>query len=173
MTWRRRDTMTHLPQRKEAEHSRMELRLLIVDDHPMVREALRVLFAKADFDRLLEASTCAEAIETVHHQSVDVVLLDVKLPDGTGFDVLREIQQMNLGLPVLMHSFHNTRPLLCRSFELGANGYLVKGAEKQPLLEMVRRVAGGESVWTEDQLMAIREAAAGGGGLNRTKQFSI
>lgn len=134
----------------------MDVRILIVDDHPTVRESLRFVFAAAGIEQIMEANTCQDAIDAVRDYRVDLVLLDVALPDGSGLDALRKIRAFNASVSVLVHSYHDNPRLLSRSFRAGAAGYLVKGEDKNALLYAVGQAAAGNSVWTAEQMDQIR-----------------
>lgn len=135
----------------------MDIRLLIVDDHPSVREALRFVFTAAGVRQCVEAATCAQAIRFVRELPLDAALLDIELPDGNGLNVLAEVQAGGVPFPVVIHSYHDSPRLLWRSFHLGASGYVVKGLDKNALIRAVRQAAAGASVWTAEQMAQIRE----------------
>jgi len=137
----------------------MDVRVLIVDDHPPMCEALRFVFAAAGIQRCDEATTCQEAIRALRHGNFDVVLLDVSLRDGNGLDALQQIKATDASLPVLVHSYHDNPRLISRSFQLGASGYVLKGLDKNLLIQAVRQAAMGASVWTAEQMSLVREVA--------------
>jgi DNA-binding NarL/FixJ family response regulator len=126
------------------------VKLLIVDDHSAVREGLKIVFTGTDSEVVAEAATVTAGVRLAAEQAPDVVLMDVELTDGTGFDVLERLRQDRAGLPVLMFSLHNRPRYIQRSRSLGANGYLIKGGGAAQLMEAVRRVAGGYSCWPDD-----------------------
>lgn len=119
----------------------MEIRILIVDDHPTVRESLRYVFAAAGIGRLREATTWQEAIDAAREGDVDLVALDVALRAGNGLDILRDIKCLDASVPVLVHSYHDHPRLLSHCFHLGAAGYVVKGNDKNELIRAVRQTA--------------------------------
>ncbi|MEZ6097812.1 MAG: response regulator transcription factor [Pirellulaceae bacterium] len=138
----------------------MDVRMLIVDDHPTVRESLRFVFAAAGIEKIMEATTCHDTIEAVRQLPLDLVLLDVALSDGSGLDALREIKSIDAALPVLVHSYHDNPRLLSQSFHAGAVGYVVKGEDKNSLIHAARQAASGGSVWTAEQMDQIRTVDA-------------
>lgn len=130
--------------------------LLIVDDHAMIRQSLRVLFAADGIQNIVEAETCEETIGVLRTHDVAVVLLDLSLRHESGLDVLRCIKAMPRPPQVLMHSFHDEVLLLSRCYQASADGYLVKGTDRDVLLQAVYQAACGDEVWTTEQLQQIR-----------------
>ena len=141
------------------------IRVLIVDDHPMVREGLRSMLGAEDMDVVGEAASGAEALRRAAGRDVDVVLLDMELPDMDGLAVLRRIREMDRHLPVLVVTMHQDPALVRRAVEAGATGYVLKGVGRTELLASVRAVRGGESVFDSGLLKA---ALAGRDGSART-----
>jgi DNA-binding NarL/FixJ family response regulator len=140
------------------------IRVLIVDDHPMVREGLRSMLGAEDIDVVGEAASGAEALRRTAARDVDVVLLDMELPDMDGLAVLRRIREMDAHLPVLVVTMHQDPALVRRAVEAGATGYVLKGVGRAELLASVRAVRGGESVFDSRLLKAAlagRDGSAG------------
>ena len=129
----------------------MNKRLLIVDDHEMLREGLRYALANADLE-IVEAVDGYSALDILFNQRIDIVLLDVDLPNCNGLEVLRQIKQQRPNLPVLMHSCHDRLIYVERSLKMGAAGYLIKSPNANHVIEAVRIALAGGSVWTSDQL---------------------
>lgn len=125
--------------------------LLVVDDNRIMREALRTVFVDAGIGRLGEAATCAEALDLLRRDRFDVVLLDVVLTDGSGLELLPQIKAINESLSVVLHSYHDEPRLVSLALERGACGYLVKGVDKNQLVEAVRLAARGERLWMDQQ----------------------
>jgi DNA-binding NarL/FixJ family response regulator len=125
----------------------MTIRLLIADDHELVREGLRSAFNDTEIQVTGEATTGDEAAELALDRDVDAVLLDINLPGKDGFQVLRQVKSEKPELPVLIYSQHDRPDFKRRARELTASGYVVKGIHKTELLEAVRRVSRGETLW--------------------------
>jgi len=157
----------------DGNHDLSDMCVLFVEDHPTVRESLQCVFSAAGLQHVEAAATCAETLRAVEQQPVDVVLLDVVLPDGNGLDALEGIKSIDPNIPVLMHSYQDSPSLLARSYELGAGGYVVKGADINYLIDAVRATARGKSVWTAQQMERIREADAETGELDSSGQDGI
>lgn len=124
------------------------LRVLIGDDHRIVREGLKQVLADAPDVRVVaEAQTGAEVLQQVNdlrgREGLDLVLLDIALPGMDGLDVLQTIKREHPRLPVLMLSTYPERQYAVRCIKLGASGYLNKSADPDDMLAAVRKVAGG------------------------------
>lgn len=122
----------------------MSLRLVLADDHRMLREALAELLAKEpDLEVAGEAGTAREALEQVHRIRPDVLVLDVGLPDMTGIEVARRLRGSRT--KVLMLSAHVDRRFVEEALKAGAAGYVSKAAAGSELARAVRVVAGGQT----------------------------
>ena len=120
------------------------IRLLICDDHVIVRQGLKQILTDApDFEIAAEAGDGPEAIGRIRQGGIDVVLLDIALPGRDGLDVLRQLHQEFPKLPVLIVSTYPEKQYALRSLRLGAAGYLNKGADPIELITAVRKVAEG------------------------------
>lgn len=135
----------------------MTVTLLIADDDAHVRESLRQLLASGGID-VLEAATCQQAIRLARRPDVDVVMLDINMPDGNGFDALTRIKQDCPDLPVVMHSEQDRPSCVPRAHARGAAAYLVKGLDKDDLLKAINAAVRGASAWTDAQLRSIENA---------------
>jgi len=120
------------------------IRLLICDDHRIVREGLKQLLADApDIDVAGEAADGAEAIRIAREGRFDVAMLDIAMPGRDGLDVLQRFRTELPRLPVLMLSTYPDKQYAVRCLKLGAAGYLNKGADTDTLLEAIRKAAAG------------------------------
>jgi DNA-binding NarL/FixJ family response regulator len=120
------------------------LRLLIVDDHPMVLQGLRTMLLEAgDIDVVAEAADATTAIAAVRRTALDLVLSDMTLPDKTGLVLLKTIKAEQPNLPVLMLSMYAEEVFAVRALKLGAAGYLMKDVDAATLIDAIRRAAGG------------------------------
>lgn len=138
----------------------MPIRLLIADDHEVVRVGLRAMLSEADVTVVAEASTGVETLAAVerHRHELDLVLLDVRMPDGDGLKILTNLKDTNPDLPVLMISTFDNATYMARSVALGASGYLLKGVDQPVLLDMIRKAAMGEMVWRREELRRVTGA---------------
>jgi two-component system invasion response regulator UvrY len=120
------------------------IRLLICDDHAIVRQGLKQVLADTpDVEVVAEAGDGPAAIQGVRRGGIDVLLLDIALPGRDGLDVLKQVHQENPKLPVLIISTYPEKQYALRSLRLGAAGYLNKGADPGELVAAIRKVAQG------------------------------
>ncbi|MEX1249215.1 MAG: response regulator transcription factor, partial [Acidimicrobiia bacterium] len=128
-------------------HAGISLRLVIVDDHELVRDGLRLLLSRhPDLDVVGEASTVAEAVRRVAIDEPDVVLLDVDLPDGSGIDACREIRSTSPATRVLILTAYADERAYRAAREAGASGFVLKRIRDPELVDSIRRVGrGGEA----------------------------
>jgi DNA-binding NarL/FixJ family response regulator len=123
------------------------LRVVLVDDHEVVREGLRALLDAEDgIDVVGEAGTVTDAVRRVGYESPDVVVLDVRLPDGSGIEACREIRARWPDVRVLMLTSFADDEALFSSIMAGASGYVLKQIKGSDLISSVQRVGRGESL---------------------------
>ncbi|MFB7996010.1 response regulator [Streptomyces sp. NPDC056002] len=121
--------------------------LLIVDDHPVVRDGLRGMFESADdFAVLGEASNGVEALELTARLDPDVVLMDLRMPGGNGVDAIKELTRRGARSRVLVLTTYDTDSDTLPAIEAGATGYLLKDAPREELFTAVRAAADGRTV---------------------------
>jgi two-component system invasion response regulator UvrY len=120
------------------------MRILITDDHAVVRQGLKQIlaeeFKRAEFG---EASNVQEAIDKVWKENWDVVVLDITMPGRSGLEVLKEIKKSRPKLPVLMLSMHPEDQFAVRLLKIGASGYMTKESAPQELVGAVKKVVAG------------------------------
>ncbi len=120
------------------------LRILIVDDHAIVREGLkRVLEGASRSWTVIEAGGGFQALELVHRQPFDIAVLDVSMPGMSGLELLRRLRELAPRLPVLMLSMNAEEQYAMRAFKAGAKAYLTKGTPPSALVDAVRKVSRG------------------------------
>ncbi|UCD21431.1 MAG: response regulator transcription factor [Chloroflexota bacterium] len=124
------------------------LRILIADDHPIVRQGIGQLIAKtADMVVADEASNGSEVLDKVRASHCDVVLLDLSMPGLHGLDIIRQLKKESPRLPILILSMHSEEQYAVRAFRAGASGYLTKQSAPDELLAAIRKVSiGGKYV---------------------------
>jgi DNA-binding NarL/FixJ family response regulator len=120
------------------------IRILIADDHTIVREGLKqIVQLTSDIVVVDEASNAAETLEKVRKHSLDLLLLDISMPGRSGLDVLLEIKRDFPQLPVLILSLHPEDQYALRMLKAGAAGYLTKESAPDQLIHAIRKVAEG------------------------------
>lgn len=121
------------------------MRILLVDDHAVVRAGLRRLLEDSEgFDVCGEAGTAKDAIELVEIKRPDVVVLDISLPDADGLDIIDTLRTKGRGSRILVLSMHDEPERVERSFMSGADGYLVKEAAEGELVAALEALQRGE-----------------------------
>lgn len=123
------------------------MKVVLVDDHEVVRQGLKALIdGQDDLDVVGEAGDVDNAIRQVGYHSPDVVVMDVRLPDGTGVEACREIRSRWPDVKVLMLTSYADEEALVSSIMAGASGYVLKRIDSGDLVDAVRRVGNGESL---------------------------
>jgi two-component system invasion response regulator UvrY len=120
------------------------LRMMLVDDHPIVRRGVSEILA-ASFPQAViqEVGSGTEAISLARSQPWDIVILDLTLPDGSGLDVLKRIREVQSRMPVLILSMHTADQFARRAIAAGASGYLTKDTADEELVTAVTRLIRG------------------------------
>jgi DNA-binding NarL/FixJ family response regulator len=119
--------------------------ILIVDDHPLVREGLKVILERSTkFEVAGEAGAAAEGFRMAEKLKPDLVLLDISLPDGSGIDLTRRIKSALPEAGILIVSMHSKIDYITEAFKAGASGYMVKESAPEGLLKALESVAKGD-----------------------------
>jgi len=120
----------------------MTVRILLVDDHPIVRQGLKTLLeGRTGWEVIGEASDGAEAVEKAKHLSPDVMVLDVTMPKMNGLEACRLLRKQAPGLEILFVTQHDSPQMMREALEAGARGYVVKSNAARDLLEAVEAVS--------------------------------
>jgi len=127
----------------------MSIRLLIGDDHAIVREGLKqIIEDTVDLEVVAEAASGGAVLDAVRKNSYDVIVLDISLPDQSGLDILKQIKHIKPDLPVLMLSIHPEELYAVRVLRAGAAGYITKRSAPGELVTAIRTVAQGRKYIT-------------------------
>lgn len=138
----------------------MSVKLLIADDHEVVRSGLKSILTGTDIKIVAEASTGEQAVRLALKHEPDVVLMDIRMPEGDGLNALGRIKLDRPNMPILMFSTYDNPTYVARAVALGASGFLLKEIARDKLVEAIRRAAAGESAWTRDELRRVTGALA-------------
>ncbi len=138
----------------------MSIKLLIADDHEVVRSGLKTLLNGTDIKIVAEASTGEAAVRLALKHDPDVVLMDIRMPDGDGLNALGRIKLDRPNMPILILSTYDNPTYVARAVALGASGYLLKGVSRDKLIEAIHTAAAGQSAWTRDELRRVTGALA-------------
>ena len=138
---------TQIATTTDAITPRQRIRILICDDHEVVREGLRTLLAgRSDLEVVAEAGTSADAVEAAARARPDIVIMDVRLPDGSGVEACRAIREILPATRVIMLTSYPDDEALYASIVAGASGYLLKQTRAAALIEAIDAVSKGRAL---------------------------
>ena len=139
---------------------RSKIRLLIADDHEMLRSGVKAMLTGTEIEVVAEATTGQAAVKCALEHEVDVVLMDVRMPDGDGVTALGRIKLNKPNLPILMFSSYDNPTYVARAVALGASGYLLKNCTRDELVDAIRKVVSGENIFTREELRRMTSSLA-------------
>src|SRR6266436_5034300 len=126
--------------------SQARIRVLVADDHPVVRQGLMAnLKPQRDIKVVAEANDGVEAITLIKEHLPDVVILDLRMPRMDGLDVIGEVNASKLPVKVIIMTTFESEEDVHRSMKAGARGYLLKDSSQEEILDAIRRVSVGET----------------------------
>ena len=134
-------------------------KVMIVDDHDVVRMGLTALLEDSEFEVVSESGSVAEAVEKSMQTSPDVILMDVRLPDGSGIEACRQILLRQPTVRVLMLTSYTDEEAVLQSIEAGASGYVLKEIGRQALRDAIRKVVEGEILFDPVQTLKLMNRA--------------
>jgi DNA-binding NarL/FixJ family response regulator len=141
----------------------MAITVFLVDDHEVVRRGLRDLIeSEADIQVIGEAGSCAEGLQGILAKRPDVAILDVRLPDGTGIEICRDLRSMAPEIHTLMLTSYADDEALFSAVMAGAHGYLLKDIRSTDLVSSIRKVASGESLLDQAAIDGVRKKLQAG-----------
>ena len=135
----------------------MSTRLLVADAQEVMREGLKSQLARTKISVVAEAKNPRELFRLLPKSRVNVVLLDVNLGDGEGFEALKRLRKKWPDLPVLMWSSTDNPTYVARSNALGANGFLPRGSDRQETISALKTVASDRYYWTPEHFEMVVE----------------
>ena len=120
------------------------MKILVIDDHVLIREALRGVLKELSHDAVLfDASSCSQAMQIVsEHADIGLILLDLNLPDRDGFDVLAELREQYPTISVVVLSALQDRSVVIKALDWGASGYIPKSAKREVMISALKLVKG-------------------------------
>lgn len=120
------------------------IRLLIADDHAIVREGLKQLIALTqDIEVSGEAANGSEVLDQVRNGNFDLLLLDMNMPETNGVELIKRVKSAQPDLPVLVYSMHDEAHMATTAFKAGASGYFTKNSDPKMLMSAIRKVSEG------------------------------
>lgn len=129
------------------------VQVMLVDDHAIWRGGVRSMLEDTEFQVVAEAASGAEALEAARRARPQMALLDIRMAGGDGLDALQALKQEHPRMAVIMLTTYDNPTYVARAVAGGAAGYLLKGIEREELLEALRAVARGEMLLTPQQLV--------------------
>lgn len=125
------------------------LRIMIVDDHPLFRKGMRTLLESVpDLDVVAEAPTGKEAIDLAASLQPDLILMDLQMPDGGGLAATRQITAVSPHIQILVVTLFEDDDSVFAALQAGARGYILKDAEENDMLRAIRAVGNGEAIFS-------------------------
>jgi two-component system invasion response regulator UvrY len=126
------------------------IKIAIADDHTYIREGLKNIFkAETDFEFVGEASSSKSVFELLNNNTVDILILDISLPDKNGLEILKELQSSDTNTKVIVLSMYSEDSHGLRALRAGAKGYLSKTAPAEELIKAIRKVSEGRKYISE------------------------
>ncbi|MEO8760642.1 MAG: response regulator transcription factor [Bacteroidia bacterium] len=125
--------------------------ILVADAHPALREGVETILSR-EFGEVMygDASTAIEVLKKIKEDKWDILILGIDMPPGrNGLEVLKQLKDENIKIPVLIYSIHPEEQIAIRAFKLGASGYLTKDASNEELAKAVHRILSGKKYITE------------------------
>ncbi len=148
--------------KRDKQPSAKTTKILLVDDHPMMREGLRqIIGCEPDLLVCGEAENAFQALELVGKLKPDLVLADITLPDKSGLELIKDIQAMHPNLPVLAISMHDEALYAERVLRAGGRGYIMKHEGGKKMMQAIRCVLSGQVSVSEKMSMKILEIFSG------------
>lgn len=121
------------------------IRILLVDDHKMLRDGLRALLeAEGDMQVVAEAGTVDDAVRAATEIMPDVVVMDLGMPGGSGLDAIRQIRAKKIAVRIVVLSMHSGREMVMAAFQAGSDGYVPKSTAHTYLIQAIRAVCDGK-----------------------------
>ncbi len=137
------------------------MRILVIDDHALFRIGLQELLERRGLEVVAAVGDCAEGIRQVQALEPDVVLLDMRMPQMSGLEVLRRLQEQGARMPIVILTTSREENDLIASLQCGARGYLLKDMEPDDLIQALRRILDGETVVAPELTMVLARAVRG------------
>jgi DNA-binding NarL/FixJ family response regulator len=138
----------------------MAIKVVVVDDHEVVRLGLRSLLRGSDISIVSEAATAKQAVEETQKHRPDVVLMDNRMGENDGLAALEKLRKKTPDIPVVMLSMYDNPTYVARSVALGAADYVLKGSPREDLISAIERAAKGEGPAEGSMMERVKDAMA-------------
>lgn len=145
----------------EEGNQKKPIRIAVVDDHQLFRDTLQLIYKEANLKIVLQAENGKDLIKQVDSfTNIDVVLLDINMPEMNGFDTMAWLHKVRPQFKVLIVTMHSGIEYALKMFALGAQGYITKNASREQLINAVEQVNAGHLYFSNDVAKALLETAA-------------
>lgn len=139
----------------------MKINILLVDDHEMIRDAIKFYFREdPDFEIVAEAQNGLEALDILETAKIDVLLTDISMPKMTGIELMEEVNERRIDVKVLVLSMLNEASYINKMISLGASGYVLKNTSKNEMKLAIKKIMEGEDYYTEEVYKTIVNSIA-------------
>ncbi|MEO9474415.1 MAG: response regulator transcription factor [Cyclobacteriaceae bacterium] len=140
----------------------MKAKILLVDDHEMIRDAIKFYFKEdEDYEIAYEAANGLQALDVLEkHDDVDVMITDIKMPEMTGIQLMESVQENYPDLRVLVLSMFNEANYINKMISLGASGYVLKNTSRQNMKEALEKILQGEDYYADEVYKTIIDSIA-------------
>ena len=139
------------------------MRILLIDDHALFRIGLSELLERRGLEVVEAVGDCSLGIQQVVEQQPDVVLLDMRMPEMTGLEVLRQLRTMGQSMPIVILTTSRDETDVIDSLQAGAQGYLLKDMEPDDLIQSLNDIVNGQTVVANELTMVLAKAVRGDG----------
>jgi DNA-binding NarL/FixJ family response regulator len=140
----------------------MKIRLLLADDHPLIREGFKSLLGKSDaFEIVHEADNGLEVIRSVDHANPDVILTDINMPQMNGLQLIEKLTESHPQIRFIVLTMHEEREYVLKALKAGADGYLLKSAERPELENAIKTVFAGGKYFSPQITTLLAESVSG------------
>ncbi|WP_258097187.1 response regulator transcription factor [Marinoscillum pacificum] len=128
-----------------------KITIMLVDDHPMIRDAMSLYFSKTnEIEILAEANNGKEALDLLKDKQFDLVITDIAMPEMNGVEFLTALQEQNIQQDVLVISMINEVSQVKKMISLGAKGYVLKNSPKEEILQAIKSIRSGETYYSKE-----------------------
>jgi DNA-binding NarL/FixJ family response regulator len=138
----------------------MAIKVVVVDDHEVVRLGLRSLLRGSEISIVSEAATAKQAVEETQKHRPDVVLMDIRMGENDGLAALEKLRKKTPDIPVVMLSMYDNPTYVARSVALGAADYVLKGSPREDLISAIERAAKGQGPAEGSMMERVKDAMA-------------
>jgi DNA-binding NarL/FixJ family response regulator len=143
----------------------MKIRLILADDHPLIREGFKSLLGKSEgFEIVKEADNGAEVVQSIDETKPDVILTDINMPHMNGLQLIEKLSETHPQIKFIVLTMHEEREYVLKALKAGADGYLLKSAERLELENAIKTVFSGGKYFSPQITTLLAETVTGDGG---------